>query len=66
MFMEVETQSADPRVTGGRYFDGYWQLAYTVTAIDGDWLTCAWADGTRTRHCTPWDARRDAVLDVTP
>lgn len=62
--MRQSKRTADPRKVGCQYLDGYWQLAYTVTAIDGDWITCAWADGTTTRHCTPWDARRDAVLAV--
>ena len=58
--------STDPRQAGGRYFDGYWCEAYTVTAAETihgmRWVTVRWADGQTTRHCTPWDARRDRVI----
>lgn len=51
----------DPRVTGGRYRDSYWCQEYTVTAVylhhGVIWLTCKWADGDVTTHCTAWDSR---------
>lgn len=57
---------SDPRQAGGRYFNGYWQLEYTVTAVSErngvPWFTCEWADGRTTTHCTAWDERRDKVL----
>jgi hypothetical protein len=59
----------DPRVIGGRYYSGYWRLAYTVLAIaepepgSREW-TCQWADGTVTTHATAWDWPRDRVLEA--
>ena len=57
----------DPRKVGGRYFSGYWRQEYTVTATEVRnatlWLTCEWADGHSTTHCTSWDARRDRVVE---
>ena len=63
----TRTQSTDPRVVGGTYRSGYWQRTYTVIEIttypDGFTVwTCAWDDGTTTRHCTTWDARRDSIV----
>jgi hypothetical protein len=56
----------DPRVVGGRYFNGYWGLEYTVMAVEavgwGLWLTVAWADGRVSRHCTAWDWKRDRIV----
>ena len=60
----------DPRQLGGRYFSGYWRQAYTVLKIDDHgplgettyWLV-EWDDGTLTNHCTPWDPKRDKVLE---
>lgn len=37
--------AAGPQLAGGRYWCGYWREEYTVTAIDGDWLTVQWAGG---------------------
>lgn len=63
---EVREMSTDPRQAGGRYVDAYWQQEYTVTAAETihgmRWVTVRWADGQTTRHCTPWDARRDRVI----
>lgn len=55
-----------PRVVGGHYHCGYWNLEYTVTKIEGTWLTCDWADGKTTRHCTAWDENKDRVLSAHP
>jgi hypothetical protein len=57
----------DPRMAGGRYFCGYWQQEYTVRDLwRGDhgviWLTCEWADGHVTTHCTAWDTHRDKIV----
>jgi len=59
----------DPRTAGGRYWDGYWQSAYTVLAMwcgtqrgSAVWLHVQWADGHETQHCTSWDAARDRAL----
>ena len=54
--------AAGPQLAGGRYWCGYWREEYTVTAIDGDWLTVQWAGGHSTRHCTAWDPDRDRVI----
>jgi len=57
----------DPRVPGGAYVSGYWRQAYQVEAMWSDvatravWLRVRWADGRRTAHATPWDARADSV-----
>ncbi len=56
-----------PRVPGGRYHNGYWNLAYEVEAVGsnvetrGEWVRCRWSDGEVTTHCTPWDARCDHI-----
>ena len=56
----------DPRKVGGRYLSGYWQEEYEVTAMwtehGTQWLTCKWAAGHSTSHCTAWDSRRDRVV----
>ena len=62
------TEQADPRTVGGRYFDGYWQEAYTVLAMWSDryrttWVRVAWAVHGETVHCTPWDSKRDRVIE---
>lgn len=61
---------SDPRRAGGQYLSGYWHEEYTVTAIETRagvlWLTCAWADGRSTTHCTAWDSRRDVILSQPP
>jgi hypothetical protein len=58
-----------PRQVGGRYWSGYWQAGYTVTAIDIEgspfptvWISVRWDDGHTGRHCTPWEQQRDRVL----
>lgn len=57
----------DPRVVGGRYHSGYWDIDYTVDAISVDpngflkSITVTDKDGSRT-HCTAWDHRRDRIL----
>lgn len=63
------TQAIGPRRVGGRYYCGYWGLAYTVTALwresegPGPWeIVVRWDDGRSTRHATAWDARYDRVL----
>ena len=64
----------DPRRVGGRYYCGYWQDEYTVTAIDaetpcgspGPWFTVVWSDGHSTTHCTAWDAKQDRVVRPVP
>jgi hypothetical protein len=61
-------QPADPRVVGGRYRSGYWQLEYTVNGItvdDRGWLTSITVtdkNGTRT-HGTYWDQRDQIIYD---
>lgn len=65
-------QTIGPRVVGGRYLCGYWGQEYTVTEIcEGadsriSWtdlsITCKWADGRVTTHCTSWDAKWDRVV----
>lgn len=53
----------DPRIVGGLYHNGYWNMQYRVEAMDGTGeFTVLWADGRRTTHFTPWDARRDRVI----
>ena len=60
----------DPRVPGGRYFNGYWRQEYTVLTmfchISGGttWFTVQWAEGHVTTHCTGWDSRRDKVVSA--
>jgi hypothetical protein len=62
--------SAGPWRAGGRYLSGYWQQEYEVLSFGpgicgSDWsVTVRWADGRTTRHCTPWDARRDRVISL--
>jgi len=57
-----------PRIPGGRYLCGYFQLAYTVLACvhhmdwRGDSIRVLWDDGHTTEHSTAWDAKRDRVL----
>lgn len=51
-----------PRVVGGRYFNGYWHMGYTVTDIVDYTMSCLWDDGHTTTHTTAWDAKRDRVL----
>jgi hypothetical protein len=59
-----------PRKEGGRYFNGYWGEEYTVTEIGpsgpGQMMTVEWRDGHQTTHCTPWDQRRDHVIQEPP
>ncbi|MFJ2833590.1 hypothetical protein ACIPC1_39635 [Streptomyces sp. NPDC087263] len=62
-----------PRQVGGRYYSGYWDLAYEVLNIDdnpdnwGPWeMTCRWDDGRDTTHCTAWDPKRDRVISQSP
>jgi hypothetical protein len=60
------TKEIGPRKVGGRYHSNTWGLDYTVTAIEvtpNTWrITCEWADGRTTSHCTPWNARTDREL----
>lgn len=58
----------DPRVVGGRYRSGYWDIDYTVDAIvfdDRGWLTSITVtdkNGSRT-HGTYWDPRDEILFD---
>jgi len=66
--MANHTSPIGPQQVSGRYFCGYWQQSYEVLAIAGagtsNWsITVRWEDGTRTAHCTPWDSKRDRVID---
>lgn len=51
-----------PRRIGGRYHNKYWNKQYTVTAINGMYLTCDWDDGTTTTHCTAWEPHWDTII----
>lgn len=53
---------ADPQRVGGYYRCGYWGRCYTVLAQGTREIVVAWEDGRISRHCTPWDARRDRVI----
>ncbi len=56
-----------PRVPGGSYHNGYWNMSYQVEAIGSnletrcEWIRCLWSDGQVTTHATWWDARLDFV-----
>jgi hypothetical protein len=57
-----------PREVGTKYFNGYWRKIYTVESIewieDELWeITCRDEMGTRYRHSTAWDYKRDRVVD---
>jgi hypothetical protein len=51
----------DPRMVGGRYFNGYWGREYTVEAMGmvNGFLTfrVRWEDGHETTHATAWSKR---------
>ena len=65
--MHDERTFLGPQKVGGRYFDGYWNKEYTVTAIARDEhgyptsITVRDEEGTRTHH-TAWNAKRDRII----
>ena len=63
--------SDDPRVPGGRYYDGYWREEYTVlertepgSGYSGSVFKIRWASGRVVEHQTPWEPWRDRVVDA--
>lgn len=52
----------EPRKVGGTYWCGYWNKIYTVTHLQGMWITGRWEDGSPMHHCTAWDWRRDRII----
>jgi hypothetical protein len=64
-----------PRVVGGVYRCGYWHVEYVVLAVTprrDDWMSWSVTEqdltgpyaGRIREHCTPWDAKRDAVVSL--
>jgi len=51
-----------PLKVGGTYWCGYWNKVYTVTNIQGMWITGKWEDGSPMHHCTAWDWAKDRII----